>query len=198
MSFGRQRGWSWDGLPCFAAKAWTGPLQAGASTPSSGTRTSRAGSQILGNLLSNALKFTPPGGSIVVGLQRTTSEVTVAVSDTGAGIEPTFLPVVFDRFRQGRHAGRGRGRGLGLGLAVARQLVELHGGLIEADSPGPGRGSTFTVRLPVEPTRGRQPVAQPSSTSQVVLEEVTLEVTGDRSSRTAAPAADYTWPPRRL
>ncbi len=105
--------------------------------------------QVFWNLLSNAVKFTPRGGLVSVQMSCGEHTCNVAVTDTGAGIEPTLLPHVFDRFRQGdsRH-GREHG-GLGLGLAIARQIVEMHGGVIEAQSAGAGCGSTFRVRLPL-------------------------------------------------
>jgi signal transduction histidine kinase len=103
--------------------------------------------QVLWNLLSNAVKFTPPGGRIDVGVTRREGSVEIEVADSGIGIDPEFLPFVFDRFRQGewQHSSR---RGLGLGLAIARHLVELHGGTVTAASAGPGAGATFTVVLP--------------------------------------------------
>ena len=101
------------------------------------------------NLLSNAVKFTPRSGRIDVGASQADTQVTVWVRDTGIGIDPAFLPYVFDRFRQAdQTVTRGHG-GLGLGLAIVKQLVELHGGSVSAASDGTGRGSTFTVRLPV-------------------------------------------------
>jgi len=109
--------------------------------------------QIVWNLLSNAVKFTPRGGQIAVRLEREVEHITIIVSDTGSGIEPEFLPFVFDRFRQ--HEGvttRAHG-GLGLGLAIVRHLVELHGGTVSADSPGSGQGATFTVTLPLAAPR---------------------------------------------
>lgn len=105
--------------------------------------------QVLGNLLTNAVKFTPRGGRIAVSLGRSRGWAVIAVKDTGIGIAPQFLPHVFDRFRQDPSAARTHG-GLGLGLAIARHLVELHGGEIEAESEGEGRGATFTVRLPLD------------------------------------------------
>ena len=105
--------------------------------------------QILWNLLSNAVKFTEKGGKVQVRLERVNSQVEVAVSDTGIGISPEFLPHVFERFRQA-DAGIGRERGgLGLGLSIARQLTEMHGGTIEAASGGLGQGSTFRLKLPL-------------------------------------------------
>jgi len=104
--------------------------------------------QVLWNLLSNAVKFTNRGGKIQVRLGRVDSHIEVAVSDTGIGIAPEFLPHVFERFRQG-DAGSTRERGgLGIGLSIARQLTEMHGGTIEASSPGSGQGATFRVKIP--------------------------------------------------
>jgi PAS domain S-box-containing protein len=104
--------------------------------------------QVFWNLLSNAVKFTPPGGVVRVRLaDRAVDNVILTVEDTGDGIPAEFLPQVFERFRQAATAARGR-TGLGLGLAIAKELVEMHGGSIAATSRGPGRGSTFTVTLP--------------------------------------------------
>jgi PAS domain S-box-containing protein len=105
--------------------------------------------QVVWNLLSNAIKFTPGGGSVQVKLERIDSHIEIAVSDTGAGIKAEFLPHVFDRFRQADQKTTRQHGGLGLGLAIVRHLVELHGGTVEADSPGEGRGATFVVKLPV-------------------------------------------------
>jgi signal transduction histidine kinase len=105
--------------------------------------------QVVWNLLSNAVKFTPEGGRVEVSLTRAGPHVEVTVSDTGAGIAPEFLPFVFDRFRQADMSYTRAHGGLGLGLGIARHLIELHGGTVEAASGGEGRGSTFTVRLPV-------------------------------------------------
>jgi signal transduction histidine kinase len=106
--------------------------------------------QIVWNLLSNAIKFTPPAGLVIVTLRPIRRAVELAVTDTGVGISPDILPHVFERFRQG-HSGPARPHGgLGLGLAIARHLVELHGGSITAESAGEGRGSTFRVRLPTQ------------------------------------------------
>jgi signal transduction histidine kinase len=108
--------------------------------------------QVLGNLVANAVKFTPPRGAIDVSLTRSRGWAVVAVKDEGVGIAPEFLPHVFDRFRQDPATARTHG-GLGLGLAIARQLLELHGGEIEAHSAGRGRGATFVVRLPLAEVR---------------------------------------------
>jgi CheY-like chemotaxis protein/anti-sigma regulatory factor (Ser/Thr protein kinase) len=105
--------------------------------------------QVVWNLLSNAVKFTPKAGRVQVQLQRAESHVEIVVSDTGAGIAPEFLPYVFDRFRQGDNSSARPRGGLGLGLTLVRSLVELHGGTVEAESPGEGRGATFVVKLPL-------------------------------------------------
>src|SRR5216117_1110892 len=109
--------------------------------------------QVVWNLLSNAIKFTPRGGRIEVRLERADSWAQIVVKDTGRGIEPDFLPHVFERFLQADSSTTRAHGGLGLGLAIVRHLVELHGGSVHADSPGEGRGATFAVRLPLLPVR---------------------------------------------
>jgi signal transduction histidine kinase/CheY-like chemotaxis protein len=105
--------------------------------------------QVVVNLLSNAVKFTPTGGRVDVSVKRSGGSLELVVKDTGEGISPAFLPRVFDRFRQADGATTRRHGGLGLGLAIVRQLVELHGGTVRADSDGAGQGATFTVVLPI-------------------------------------------------
>jgi signal transduction histidine kinase/ActR/RegA family two-component response regulator len=105
--------------------------------------------QIVWNLISNAIKFTPSGGRVVVRLDRAGPNAQITVSDTGEGIEAEFFPFIFDRFRQADGASTRRHGGLGLGLAIVRHLVELHGGTVHVDSLGKGCGSTFTIRLPL-------------------------------------------------
>jgi signal transduction histidine kinase/ActR/RegA family two-component response regulator len=105
--------------------------------------------QVVWNLLSNAVKFTPKGGRVTVVLERVNSHVEAAVSDTGQGIAADLLPHLFERFRQGDAGSTRRSTGLGLGLAIARHIVEAHGGTVHAESPGPGKGSVFTVKLPL-------------------------------------------------
>ena len=104
--------------------------------------------QVVWNLLSNAVKFTPRGGRVDLRVERRGPDVHLTVQDTGQGIEPGFLPHIFERFRQADSSSTRPHSGLGLGLAIVRYLVELHGGTIEAASPGAGQGATFTVRLP--------------------------------------------------
>jgi PAS domain S-box-containing protein len=112
--------------------------------------------QVVWNLLSNAIKFTPLGGSVTVRLTRTGSGAEIAVQDTGIGIAPADLPYVFQRFWQAQTGASREYSGLGIGLALARHLVELHGGAIAAASAGPGTGATFTVTLPIAAERERQ------------------------------------------
>jgi CheY-like chemotaxis protein len=124
--------------------------------------------QVFWNLLSNAVKFTPRGGRVQVLLERVNSHLELSVIDTGEGISAEFLPFVFDRFRQSDASTTRQHGGLGLGLAIVKQLVELHGGSISAKSAGEGKGSTFTVALPmtviqpdvVEPVAKRHPTAK--------------------------------------
>ena len=126
--------------------------------------------QVVWNLLSNAVKFTPKDGRIDVILQRVNSHVEIVVADTGIGLKAEDLPHVFERFRQVDSSTTRKYGGLGLGLSIVKQLVELHGGTVRADSPGEGHGSTFTVSLPLRairegdhrehPTTGRVPVVR--------------------------------------
>ena len=105
--------------------------------------------QVVWNLLANAVKFTPKGGQVQVHLQRVNSHVEIVVSDTGQGIAPDVLPLIFERFWQGESSSTRPHAGLGLGLALVKHLVELHGGTVAAQSAGAGRGATFVVTLPV-------------------------------------------------
>ncbi len=105
--------------------------------------------QIVWNLLSNAVKFTPRGGTIQVVLSRVASYVQIAITDTGPGIEPDLLPQLFERYRQGDSSSTRRTGGLGLGLSIVKHLVELHGGSVHVRSEGAGKGSVFSVLLPV-------------------------------------------------
>ena len=107
--------------------------------------------QIVWNLLSNAIKFSAPGGEVTLAVRTVAGAVEIEVRDRGVGIPRSFLPFVFDRFRQADGGTRRETAGLGLGLAIARHLVELHGGSILADSDGEGQGATFVVRLPAGP-----------------------------------------------
>lgn len=105
--------------------------------------------QVVWNLVSNAIKFTPAGGTVTIALRRRGPMMELTVADTGNGIDPAFMPHLFDRFRQSDGSTTRRHGGLGVGLAIVRHLVELHGGVVRAASEGPGKGATFTVELPV-------------------------------------------------
>ena len=105
--------------------------------------------QVIWNLLTNAIKFTPENGQIDITLTQRESQAEICVKDTGKGINASFLPYVFDRFRQSQTNAPRSQDGLGLGLAIVRELIELHNGTIQAESPGDGQGATFTARLPL-------------------------------------------------
>jgi PAS domain S-box-containing protein len=111
--------------------------------------------QIVWNLVSNAVKFTPPGGQIEIVVRQTMGSLAVAIRDSGQGIAPEFLPYVFDRFRQADASTTRSKGGLGLGLAIVKHLVEMHGGSVAVESAGLGQGATFTVTLPVKPFTAR-------------------------------------------
>jgi CheY-like chemotaxis protein/anti-sigma regulatory factor (Ser/Thr protein kinase) len=113
--------------------------------------------QVLFNLLANAAKFTPPDEAIALVLRADSAGVEVAVEDRGSGISAELLPHVFDLFTQGEQGMDRHSGGLGLGLAIVKTLVQMHGGTVIAHSDGPGRGSTFTVRLPVVEASARKP-----------------------------------------
>ncbi len=113
--------------------------------------------QVMSNLISNAVKFTPRGGKVQVLLERVNSHVEITVADSGIGIKPEFLPHVFDRFRQEDASTTRKYGGLGLGLSIVKSLVELHGGTVRAASEGEGRGTAFCVHLPVPLVRGYGP-----------------------------------------
>jgi PAS domain S-box-containing protein len=105
--------------------------------------------QVVANLLANAIKFTPEEGRVKVKLERVNSDALINVTDTGAGISADFLPHVFDRFRQADSASTRKYGGLGLGLAIVRKIVEMHGGVVLAESCGEGQGASFTVKIPL-------------------------------------------------
>lgn len=129
--------------------------------------------QIISNLLTNALKYTPPGGDIRVRVYRDGDDAVLSVQDSGIGISAELLPRLFDIFIQGAVSIDRAAGGLGIGLSVVRALVELHGGTIIAASPGPGKGSSFTVRMPVAahavPAQEPQPAAAAAPVEATVL-----------------------------
>jgi signal transduction histidine kinase len=143
-------------------------LDAGAVVPGDPDRLR----QIAWNLLSNAVKFTPSGGRIQVRLSRAGSGVELQVRDSGAGIDPAFLPHVFDAFRQEDSSMTRQHTGLGLGLAIVQHIAELHGGTISAESAGVDQGAVFTLRLPLAgPATPNSPIAT-SQTSQLPTPKV--------------------------
>lgn len=139
--------------------------------------------QIVWNLLSNALKFTPKHGTVRVSLARDQSNSLISVSDNGQGISPELLPHVFDRFRQADSSTRRTFGGLGLGLSIVKHLTEMHGGTVDVQSPGEGQGTTFKVRLPIR------------AVTFEALDVDLLEETLEDSTMTAANDAP---PPTRL
>ena len=140
--------------------------------------------QIVWNLLSNALKFTDAGGAIEVRLEQEPGVARIVVRDTGRGISPAFLPLVFDRFRQDDTSSARRHGGLGLGLSLVRDLVELHGGSVRAASDGDAMGSTFTIALPTimsPDARGRYVDREPSAEPLASLDGVRVLVVEDEA-----------------
>ncbi len=107
--------------------------------------------QVLWNLLSNAIKFTPKGGRVQIVLERVNSHIEIRITDTGRGIKPDFLPYIFNRFSQGEAVTTRTYGGLGMGLAIAKAIMELHGGTISASSEGEGKGATFSINIPLMP-----------------------------------------------
>jgi CheY-like chemotaxis protein len=131
--------------------------------------------QIVWNLMSNAVKYTPKHGHISITLERTNSMAQLVVKDSGRGIPASFLPFVFDRFRQADSTTTRAIGGLGLGLAIVRHLVDMHGGTVEAQSEGDSLGSTFKVRLPIRAVMATRNQASPALTSRV-RDDVGLEL----------------------
>jgi signal transduction histidine kinase/ActR/RegA family two-component response regulator len=146
--------------------------------------------QVVWNLLSNAIKFTPKGGRVQVALQRINSHVEIVVGDTGEGISPDFLPHLFERFSQASSGSTRKYGGLGLGLAIVRHLVELHGGVVRAESEGEGKGATFIVKLPLMAARetipaveGRPPAHDGSASLDIrpVLDGIRILIVDDEA-----------------
>jgi signal transduction histidine kinase len=152
--------------------------------------------QVVLNLASNAVKFTPPGGTVNMVLEQSGASARLTVSDTGIGISGTLMPHIFDWFKQGESAPTRRYSGLGVGLGIVRHLVQLHGGDVHAESRGEGHGSTFVVNLPLlqaDSYAGRQ--ASPAGPTKALLQSVTLDavrvllVEDDEDTRTVVRAA---------
>ena len=140
--------------------------------------------QIAWNLLTNAVKFTPQNGSIQIHLRTINENIELMVSDTGIGLKPEFLPHIFERLSQADNSASRVHGGLGIGLSLVKSLVELHGGLVTANSPGEGKGSVFTVTLPksgADPTQdpGGQPPKQNALFTGISLHGASLLVVED-------------------
>ena len=135
--------------------------------------------QVIWNLLSNAVKFTPAGGQVNIRLECLDSCAQMTISDTGQGIEPEFLPYVFEYFRQANATTTRKFGGLGLGLAIVRHLVELHGGTVAVESLGVGSGATFTVRLPLSPIQASATQNERASAAASTLHGIRVLVVDD-------------------
>jgi signal transduction histidine kinase len=144
--------------------------------------------QVMWNLLSNAIKFTPKDGRVRIEMQALTRDVVVTVADTGQGIEPEFLPHVFERFTQADSSPSRLHGGLGLGMAIVRHLVELHGGSVKVVSDGKDQGATFTVSIPIgaerqerslAPVEGRHETPESARDAQPMLRDVTVVIVDD-------------------
>ena len=134
--------------------------------------------QVLWNLVANAIKFTPPGGEVSLEVDERDGELELRVRDTGVGIDPAFLPHVFERFRQADSSTTRTHSGVGLGLSIVRHLLELHGGRITAHSEGPGRGALFVARLPLAARAGKG-VADARAESPAILDGLRILVVED-------------------
>ena len=132
--------------------------------------------QVMWNLLTNAIKFTPKGGRVQVSLRRIESHLEIDVTDTGEGIAPEFVPFMFDRFRQADASTTRKHGGRGLGLSIVQQLVELHGGSVRASSDGLGKGATFTVQLPLSALRIEP---EPQTPRRATRESVAKKIAAD-------------------
>jgi PAS domain S-box-containing protein len=135
--------------------------------------------QVIWNLLANAVKFTPPGGQVEVELSQVEMNAQIQVRDTGKGIKPEFLPYVFEHFRQEDGATTRKFGGLGLGLAIARQIVELHGGQIRVESLGEDQGAIFTVQIPLASQLAQSVVPEPAPVSALDLSGLQILVVDD-------------------
>ncbi|MBW3586379.1 MAG: PAS domain-containing protein, partial [Cyanobacteria bacterium 0813] len=141
--------------------------------------------QILWNILSNSIKFTPAGGRVEIVLEDLENQAEVRVTDTGKGISAELLPHIFDRFRQGDSSTTKANQGLGLGLSIVYHLVQLHGGMVQAESPGEGQGTTITLRLPLKaspqeftPLSPVEPAALAESVTEAIIDNRTPSLDG--------------------
>ena len=137
--------------------------------------------QVVWNLVSNAIKFTPKDGRVQILLERVNSLIEISVADTGVGIKPEFIPHLFERFRQGDASTTRKYGGLGLGLSIVKNLVELHGGIVKVESAGEGKGTTVTVRLPLTVVHRQKETAErlhPATPSASATNFVVAELSG--------------------
>jgi PAS domain S-box-containing protein len=134
--------------------------------------------QVVWNLLTNAIKFTPKGGKVDVLLERVNSHLEITVRDTGIGIEVEFLPLVFERFRQADASTTRAYGGLGIGLSIVKNLTELHGGIVRVKSPGKDQGATFIVSLPLAPLRGTELREHPSRSASGYVDRESTNLAG--------------------
>jgi CheY-like chemotaxis protein len=134
--------------------------------------------QVVWNLLSNAIKFTPKGGKVDVLLERVNSHIEITVHDSGIGIKPEFLPMVFERFRQADSSTTRSFGGLGLGLSIVKHITELHGGTVRVKSEGEGKGATFSVLLPLAPIRSGEVREHPAAPKAPSLDWQDLSLDG--------------------
>jgi two-component system CheB/CheR fusion protein len=144
--------------------------------------------QVVANLLTNAIKFTPAGGRVTVRLARAQDQAVLTVSDTGMGIRPEFLPHLFERFSQADASNARAQGGLGLGLAIVRHLVALHGGTVRAESPGEGQGATFTVTVPLRPAGAAAVTPAPGRAPRDITGVKVLVIEDDGDTRQALTA----------
>ena len=135
--------------------------------------------QIMWNLLSNAIKFTPKDGRVRIEVQAQARDIVVTITDSGEGIDPTFLPHLFERFSQADGSFTRQHGGLGLGMAIVRHLVELHGGRVTAASDGKDQGATFTVTLPVGASAGSEPTPRPDAVGRLGIDPAAAGVRGE-------------------
>jgi len=145
--------------------------------------------QVVANLLNNAIKFTPQGGQVSVSLTQAPGQLQLAVTDTGQGFEPEFLAGLFHRFQQQDGSSTRRHGGLGLGLAIVRHLVELHGGTVQAASPGSAQGATFTVQLPLLDSADMAPLAAASDAIGDTIGNAVGNAVGDAVANAAGNIA---------
>jgi PAS domain S-box-containing protein len=145
--------------------------------------------QVIGNLLNNAIKFTPDGGRVRLTLERRGANVTIKVADTGQGIAPEFLPRIFDRFTQAEDSTIRTNGGIGLGLSIVRQLVELHGGTITVESDGLAKGATFSVRLPLPRVIAQRSTSSPRPAKTPSLKGLEILLVEDMPETRKALAA---------